>query len=189
MLSAEIANSGTKLVLPATNELIWGTVAFLLFLLVLWRAGVWRRLAQAMDERTRRIRGDLERAEQARKEAEELLERNRRILAEAGEEARRIVDEAKQAAEQARRDIHARAQEEADRMIEGARREIQGERDRAERELLLEMGGLVVQLAGRVVGRELDAERHRELIDDYIDELSQGVSANGGSEGDGRGRG
>ena len=49
--------------------------------------------------------------------------------------------------------------------------------------------GRLVQVAGRVVGRELDAERHRELIDDYIDELSQGVSANGGSEGDGRGRG
>ena len=44
-----IAADSTKLVLPALNELVWGTLAFVLFLVVLWRAGVWRRLAQAKD--------------------------------------------------------------------------------------------------------------------------------------------
>jgi F-type H+-transporting ATPase subunit b len=186
--SAMIGDGGTNLVLPALNELIWGSVAFVLFLLVLWRAGVWRRLGQAMDERTRRIRSDLERADQARREAEELLERYRRQLDEARDEARRILDEARQTGEQIRKDLHARAQEEANRMIEGARREIAAERDRAARELRREMGVLAVQVAGRVVGRELDPEGHRRLIDDYIEELSREPSGNGDAAGGDRGQ-
>jgi F-type H+-transporting ATPase subunit b len=181
--SVPIAAGGTNLVLPAINELIWGTIAFVLFLLVLWRAGVWRRLREAMDERTRRIRTELEDAERARAEARELLERYRRQLDEARDEARRILDEARQTGEQIRRDIHARAEEEAGRMIEGATREIRAERDRAARELRREMGVLAVQVAERVVGRELDAEGHRKLIDDYIEELGREPS----SSGDGRG--
>jgi F-type H+-transporting ATPase subunit b len=184
--STLIADSSTKLVLPATNELIWGTVAFVLFLLVLWRAGVWRRLGQAMNERTRRIRTDLERAEKARKEAEALLERYRRQLDEARDEARRIVDEARQAAEQVRKDIQAKAQEESNRIIEGARREIRAERDRAAAELRRGLGTLVVQVTERVIGSELDGDRHLKLIDDYIEELSRDAAA-GGQNGGGRG--
>jgi F-type H+-transporting ATPase subunit b len=184
-----LAESSTKLVLPATNELVWGTIAFVLFLLVLWRAGVWRRLGQALDERSRRIRTNLEEAERAREEAQEVLARYRRQLDEAREEARRILDEARQAAEQARKDIRARAQEESNRMIEGARREIRAERDRAARELRREMGFLAVRVAERVVGRELDEDRHRQLIDDYIEELSAQTAPDGSSNGGGvRGR-
>jgi F-type H+-transporting ATPase subunit b len=173
------AEDSTKLVLPATNELIWGTIAFVLFLLVLWRAGVWRRLGQALDERTKRIRSDLERAEQARKESEEVLERYRRQLDEGRDEARRMVDEARQSADQARKDILAKAQEDSNRIIEGARREIQAERDRAARELRREVGILAVQVAERVVGSELDGDRQRKLIDDYIAELEREPSPNG----------
>src|SRR5207237_6970888 len=73
MVGTVIGASSTKLVLPATNELIWGTDAFSLFIGVLWRAGVWRRLGEALDERTRRIRSDLENAEAAKRRAESLL--------------------------------------------------------------------------------------------------------------------
>ena len=179
-----LAAGGTKLVLPATNELIWGTVAFLLFLLVLWRAGVWRRLGEAMDERTRRIRGDLERAEQARREAEETLEQYRQVLAQARDEARKIVDEARQAAEQARRDILQRAQDDAARQIEGARREIQAERDRAAAEVRRGLATLVVQVTERVIAQALDGERQLRLIDDYIEELSREPARSGSNGGD-----
>jgi F-type H+-transporting ATPase subunit b len=175
-------------ILPATNELIWGTVAFVLLLLILWRAGVFKRIAQTLADRTDRIQGNIQRAEQARKEARELLERHRRQLDEARDEARRILDEARQTAEQLRRDIHAQAQEESNRIIEGARREIRAERDRAARELRREMGVLAVRVAERVVGQELDADRHRQLIDDYIEELGREAAGNGSSSGGSRGR-
>jgi F-type H+-transporting ATPase subunit b len=183
MLAAETKNP----LIPPANELIWGTVAFVLLLVVLWRAGVFKRITEALKERADRIQGNIERAERDRVEARELLERYRRQLDEARDEARRILDEARQTGEQIRKDIHARAQEEAGRMIEGATREIRAERDRAARELRREMGVLVVQVAERVVGRELDAAGHRKLIDDYIEELGREASGNGSPRGGTRG--
>ena len=174
--------------IPATNELIWGTISFLILLVILWRVGVFKRISEALKERADRIEGNIERAEKDRGEARELLERYRRQLDEARDDARQILDEARQMGEQVRKDIHARAQEEAGRMIESATREIRAERDRAARELRREMGVLAVQVAGRVVGRELDAEGHQQLIDDYIEELGREPSSNGDSGGGGHGR-
>ena len=180
--AAVIADSSTKLVLPATNELIWGTVAFLLFILVLWRAGVWKRLGQAMADRTSRIQSDLEGAEGAKKEAEELLEQRRRQLAQARQEAAGILEEARQRGEELRRDIVARAEADAQRIAEGARQEIGAERARAARELQRQVGQLAVDVAERIVGGSLDGDRQMQLVDRYIEELSA-QSQNGGDRG------
>jgi F-type H+-transporting ATPase subunit b len=181
-MAAVIADSSTKLVLPATNELVWGTVAFILFLLLLWRAGVWRRLGQAMEDRATRIRTDLEKAEEARKEAEALVEQRRRQLGQARSEAAAIVDEARQRAEDIRREMLARAEAESQRIIESARQEIDAERARAARELRREVGRLAVDVAERIVGGSLDGERQMALVDRYIEELSS-QSSNGGDRG------
>src|SRR5438874_6312032 len=153
-------SGGTKLVLPATNELIWGTVAFVLFLLLLWRAGVWKRLGEAMDERTRRIRGDLEGAEAARREAEALLREYREQLQQAREEARQIVEDSKRRADQTRQDLLHRAEQDANAVRDRAEQEIQAQLDRAKAELRRELGALSVKLAERVIGDSLDTERH-----------------------------
>ncbi len=185
-----IADSSTKLVLPATNELIWGTIAFVLFIAVLWRAGVWRRLGQAMDERTHRIKTDLEKAEAARKEAEELVEQRRRQLAQARSEGAGILDEARQRAEEIRRDLVARAEAEAQRIVESARQEIEAERARAAQQLRREVGALAVEVAERIVGGSLDGDRQMQLVDRYIEELSaQGSNGNGSTGGGERGAG
>ena len=174
-----LADSSTKLVLPATNELIWGSVAFLLFLGVLWRAGVWRRLGQAMDERTRRIRSDLENAEAARREAEALLREYREQLQQAREEARQIVEDAKRRADQTRQDLLRRAEADAERVRTRAEQEIQAQLDRAKAELRREMGVLSVRVAERVIGETLDGDRQLRLVDRYIEEIAS--SGEGGA--------
>ena len=177
--SRMIADSSTKLVLPARNELIWGTVAFVLFLVVLWRAGVRRKLGEAMDERTRRIRSDLENAEAARLEAERLLEQYREQLREAREEARQIVEDAKRRADQTRQELLHRAERDAEMVRTRAEQEIQAQLDRAKAELRREMGVLSVRLAERVIGDNLDGDRQLRLVDQYIEELTE--SEDGGA--------
>jgi F-type H+-transporting ATPase subunit b len=174
-----IAESTTKLVLPATNELIWGTVAFVAFLLLLWRAGVWKKLAQAMDERTKRIRSDLENAEAARREAERLLEQYREQLQQAREEARQIVEDAKRRADATRQELIQKAERDAQAVRDRAEQEIQAQLERAKAELRRELGVLSVRLAERVIGNNLDNDRQLRLVDQYIEELS--TSTNGGA--------
>jgi F-type H+-transporting ATPase subunit b len=173
-----IAASSTKLVLPATNELLWGSLAFLAFLFVLWRAGVWRRLGEAMDERTRRIRSDLENAEAARLEGERLLQQYREQLQQAREEARQIVEDAKRRADATRQELLQRAEREAEMVRTRAEQEIQAQLERAKAELRREVGVLSVRLAERVIGDNLDSDRQLRLVDQYIDELS---AADGGA--------
>jgi F-type H+-transporting ATPase subunit b len=187
---AVIADSSTKLVLPATNELIWGTIAFLLFIAVLWRFGVWRRLGQAMEDRAARIRTDLEKAEQARKDADRLLEQYREQMERARAEAQSLLEEARQRAEEVRRDLVAKAEAESQRIVENARREIQAERTRAARELRREVGQLAVEVAERIVGGSLDGDRQLALVDSYVEELSsQAPNGNGKRAGNGNGDG
>ncbi len=171
--------------IPAWNELIWGTVAFVLLLVVLWRAGVFKRISEALAERTAKIEGQIKEAEATQAEANRILEDYKRQVAGAREEANRIVAEAREAGEQLRKDLQQKAQDEANRMVESARLEIQAERERAKRELRREVGSLAVQVAERVVGSELDHDRQLSLVDSYIDELTasgaSGASGNGGA--------
>src|SRR4051794_14295308 len=154
--------------IPAWNELIWGTIAFVALLVVLWRFGVFKRISEMLAERAARIEGQIKEAEQTRSDANRMLEEYKAQLAGAREEANRIIAEAREAGEQLRKDLQRKAQEEADRIVEAARAEIQGERDRAARELRREVGILAVQVAERVVGSELDGDRQLALVDSYI---------------------
>jgi F-type H+-transporting ATPase subunit b len=170
--------------IPALNELVWGTVAFVLLLVVLWRSGVFARITTSLEERAERIQGNIEKAEQAKEEAERLREQYRQKLDEARDEARKILDEAREAGEELRKELQRKAQEESNRILEAAQAEIGAERERARRELRQEVGILAVRVAERVVRAELDEERQLALVDSYIDELA--ATNGGGSRGGAR---
>jgi len=51
-------------------------------------------------------------------------------------------------------------------------RDIQAERDRAIGALRAELAGLSIELASKVVGRSLDGDAQRQLVDGYIDQLT-----------------
>ena len=163
-------------ILPAWNELIWGTIAFLILLFLMYRT-VWPSVDKAFKDRRDNIEGKLEQAERERNEAQELLEQYRRRLRDAEDETQRILEEARSNAERVRRDLLAKAEADAGRELERARQAIRAERDQAIRQLRNEVGTLAVELATRVVGDSLDRDRQLRLIDQYIDELGNQAQA------------
>ena len=163
-------------ILPAANELIWGTIAFLILLFLMYRT-VFPSINQAFKDRRANIEGKLEQAEKDREEAEQLLEQYRRRLREAEDETQRILEEARANAERVRRELLAKAETDAGRELDRARQAIRAERDQAIRQLRNEVGTLAVELATRVVGDSLDRDRQLRLIDEYIDELGNQAQA------------
>lgn len=159
-------------ILPEVDEIIVGALAFLIVFVVLWRFA-FPRLNTAMEGRTEKIKGDLEKAESDRLEAEEVRRRYEEQLQDARGESSRIIEEARKTAEQLRRDVLERAEEESRQIVARAQEEIRAERDRAFEQLRSQVGALSVELASRVVGAELDVDRQRRLVDDYIDEVSR----------------
>jgi F-type H+-transporting ATPase subunit b len=169
-------SESTNPILPKTNELIIGIIAFVVLFVVL-RRFAFPRANQVLEERTRNIEGKLQQAERERQQAEELLRQYRERLASAEQEAQRIIDEARANAERLRAELMAKAEQEADRVINQGREAIRAERDRAVRELRTEVGSLAVELATRVIGDSLDRDRQLRLIDQYIEQLSDHAQA------------
>ena len=163
-------------IFPATNELVWGTIAFLLLLFLMYRT-VFPSINKAYKDRRANIEGKLEQAERDRDEAEQLLEQYRRRLRDAEDETQRILDEARANAERVRRELLAKAETDAGHEVDRARQAIRAERDQAIRQLRNEVGTLAVELATRVVGDSLDRDRQLRLVDEYIDELGTQAQA------------
>ncbi len=159
-------------ILPAKNEIIWGGISFaVLFVVMVWKG--FPAVKRAMAAREDRIRGDLERAEGAKVEAEQVLAHYNDQLADARTEGARIVDEARQAAEQVRRDVVARAEQEAADVRARAAADVALASDHAFADLRGQVAQLSIELAEKIVERNLDPAAQQSLIDSYISSVGR----------------
>jgi F-type H+-transporting ATPase subunit b len=163
---------------PHANELIFGAIAFAILFFFMWK-WVLPRANQLLEQRREKIQGDLEAAEHSRRDAERELEDYRAQLARAREDAEQIIEEARRSADGLRTELQARAEQESQAIVARAQDEIRAERDRVFQELRAQVGEIAVELAGRVVGRSLDADSQQELIDEYIDQVASTGNGNG----------
>jgi F-type H+-transporting ATPase subunit b len=141
--------------------------AFILTLLVL---AIWviPWVDGKIKDRQDLIRASLDDASKARKEAEEIRSQRDQIISDAREKARELVAQANRVADELRAGGEQRGQAEFDRLVEAAKSEIARDRSLAVEELSAKMGELAMSLAARVVGREMDPERHRDLIEESV---------------------
>jgi len=159
---------------PKATELVVAAVAFFILLFFFWR-WVLPRVNTLLEERREKIQGEMEKAEETRVQADQVLADYRAQLATARDEANRIIEDARATAEQLRRDIQAKAEEEAGATVVRAQEEIRAERDRAFQELRDQVAQIAVDLAGRVVNEELNPAAHERLIDEYIEQVAGGA--------------
>ncbi len=149
----------------------WTVVIFLVLLLVLWKFA-WGPILGAVESREENIRDALDEAARRQEEARELAEEQRSRLQQARREAQEIISEGREAGQKVRREIEEDAREESQRMLERARREIGREKDAALDEIRRESVDLALAAASRLIQQKLDAEEDRELVLDYLDDLT-----------------
>jgi F-type H+-transporting ATPase subunit b len=157
---------------PEKNEIIWGSLAFLVLLVAMWKWGVpaVKNMERAREER---IRNDLEAAERAHAEAETEKTQYERQIADARNEAGRIIEEARQSAERVRADLIARAEQEAREIRERAQGDISNQRAQALAQLRDEVAQLSIDLASRIVERNLDNETNRQLVESFLEQTAR----------------
>lgn len=166
-------------ILPATNEIVWAVISFAVLFALLAKFA-FPAIRRGLEGREQSIRDDLEAAERSRQEAEQTLAEYRQQLADARSDAGRIIEEARQAADSMRREVQESAEAEAAAIRERAQAEIDQSVARARSDLQRQMGDFAVNLAERIVQRNLDPQAQSALIDQYIEEVA-GMSPNGGS--------
>jgi F-type H+-transporting ATPase subunit b len=155
---------------PGNSELVWGSISFAILLVLFIKWG-YPAVVRTMKAREDRIKDDLEGAEGAKSEAEGVLSEYRAQLAEARAEAGRIIDEARQAADQVRRDLIARAETDAADLRARAQEDIRLAGERAMADLRGRVSDLSIELAEKIVERNLDRDTQMALIDNYINSV------------------
>lgn len=150
---------------------IWTAVIFLVLLGILWKFG-FGPLLEALASRESHIQDALDESAAKHAEAARLLEEHKQQLADARRQAQEIVAEGKAAGERVRRDIEAKAREEGQKLIARARDEIEREKDAALDELRRESVDLALAAASRLMAERMDSQRDRELVRDYLADLS-----------------
>lgn len=178
---AEPTSDPKRFVLPHGDELIWGIIGFaLLFVFLAWKA--FPAINKLLAERAAKIRSGLEAAEQSKMDADRLLDQYRKQLDEARGDAQKIIEEAKRTADSLRRDLVEKAERESQDIVNRARADVAGEAERARQQLRAELANLSLELARRVIERELSQpESAREFVERTIEELSRVAATNGGN--------
>ena len=159
-------------ILPETNEIIWGGISFLLLLLLMWKFAL-PAVKEGMNNRTERIRNDLETAETAKTEAVEVLDGYKAQLADAKGEAARIIEEARQSADALKKDQETRLQTELAEARARAAADIEAAKAQATADLRGELAELAVGAASAVVNKNLDPTAQAQLIEDYINSVGR----------------
>ena len=157
-------------ILPEMKEVIWFTLAFIILFFLMKRFAL-PPVQKAMQDRTEKIRTNLEEAEGVRNEAQEVLDRYKRQLAEAKDESNRIIEEARETADNLRQDLMERAEREVEELRQRSRDEIAAAQQRATSELQSRIGAMAIELAERVVQESLDRDANMRLIERYIEEV------------------
>lgn len=171
-LATEAGGDGLSLVLPANAELVYGILAFAIVFLVMNKFA-FPQLNTMLEERRQAIQGKMEEADAALVEARASKANYDASIGDAKSEANDIIEEARQQAERVRADLVAKAEEDAAAIRQRAQADAAGERDRTLANMRSEVGAISVELAEKIVGREIDGSSHDALVDQYITQLSR----------------
>jgi F-type H+-transporting ATPase subunit b len=154
-------------IVPEPFELIYGIIAFVV-LVVLFLKFAYPAVQKGLEARTERIRADLEQAEKAKTEAEGVLAEYKKQLADARAQSDKIIDDARKQAESVKNDIVNKANNEAAEIKAKASADIESARTAALASLQTSVAEIAIELAEKVVEKNLDRETNKRLIDSFI---------------------
>jgi F-type H+-transporting ATPase subunit b len=140
-------------------------IAVLYFIL---RKLLFKPVTLFMENRTLKIRGELEQASREKAQAEALRESYEAQLRKVDEEADKLLREAREAAQEQASAIVVEGKAEAARLIENARLQIEEERRSATAAFRIEAANLVIAATGRLLRREVTGEDARRAAGDFV---------------------
>ena len=152
---------------------VWSAVVFVLLLSVLWKFA-WGPISEALDGREQHIRDHIASAERANEDAKQNLADYEKKLAEAANEVREMVEEARRDADHTRQEIVADAKREAEAERDRALRDIDTAKSTAIKEMAENSVNLAVDLAGKIIEEKLKPEDHSALIRRAVDGFPAG---------------
>lgn len=152
-----------------TSVIIQLTATIILFLAV--RFLVWDKITKIIEEKEKNEQEAFDALNQAKKETQEIYEKAKIDEEKAKKEAFEIVERAKQRSYVEAEEIIKRANIDANMKLEKAKEEIDLEVKNARGQIKKEIVENAYMLAEKIINKEIDAEKHQELVNDFVKEL------------------
>lgn len=148
-------------------------VQMIVFGLLIWvtMKYIWPLILAPMNEREHRIRQGLAAAEKGEQELAAARGTAESIVRDARERANQIIDHAQHRANELVEQAKSAAGEEGARIVAAAHQQIELESTRAREGLRREVAGIAVGAAAKLLGREIDARSHADLLDQLAAEI------------------
>lgn len=154
--------------------IIWTWITFFIVLAILSKVAL-KPILGVIETREKTIREDLEQAQKQREEAEKLLQKHKELIAGAESEAQRLLRESRELAEKKRQELLEEARAEYQKILEQAKQEIQHEKESALASLKAEVADLAVGAAEKIIHMNLDEEKQRAIVEEYLNSLPKNV--------------
>jgi F-type H+-transporting ATPase subunit b len=156
---------------PDPGLFFWTVIIFLLFWALVGKFA-FKPITNAIKNREDDIQKALDEARMARTEMASMKADNEALLQEAREERGRILKEAKELKDSIVGEAQQKAKEEASKILADAKVEIDGQKKAVIAELKKEVGKISLEIAEKVLGRELDtAKAHEDYVATLVDDI------------------
>lgn len=171
MLVSLLSDDPTPALLKVDPGLaIWTALTFIAVLVLLSRYA-WPTISKALETREMTIQESMDRAEKALAEARQIQSDNEVARRNAEQQAQTILREAREASEQIRATEKDKLQAEIARIRQAAAADIEQQKQSAIEELRKQVTDLAIDAAGKILRENMDSDRQRKLVDQFIDEL------------------
>ena len=155
---------------PEVQVLFLTWVTFFILLAILYKFA-WKPILTGLEDREEGIRKAVDEAEKTHAEYQKIEETRKRLVAEAQDKGKEIIDQSRKAAINAAKVIEQKSKEQVEIVLENAQREIRSEKEKADALLREESAKIAVALAGKIIEENLDNERNQKLINRLIKEI------------------
>ncbi|MFZ1547807.1 MAG: F0F1 ATP synthase subunit B [Candidatus Nitrotoga sp.] len=150
--------------------LIGQTIMFALFVWFCMKF-VWPPIMAALDARNKRIADGLAAAERGKNDLALAAKRSTELLREAKEKVSEIIALGDKRASEIVEEAKAQAKIEGERIVAAAKAEVEQEVFRAKEHLRTQVSEVALAGAAKILGREIDAKAHSDLLDKLVAEI------------------
>lgn len=156
-------------------DIVWSSIFITLiaFLILYWLLSRYAigPLMSVMEKRRELVLGQLNEASATREEAAAYVEQQKEALQQARKDAYDIIEQSRQTSGKQADQLIAQAKEESVRLKDEALRDIESEKNKAMAALRGEVGRVSVQIASKLIEKEIDEKSNEGLVDQYLKDV------------------
>ncbi|MFZ7102108.1 MAG: F0F1 ATP synthase subunit B [Peptococcaceae bacterium] len=153
-------------------DMVWAIINFLILVAILNKF-LYNPVTKMLDERKSEIKNNLDQAETAKQEADQLKEEYAAHIQNAKNEASEIITRAGKLGDETRNEIISQAKHEAEKISVKAQEEIKLEKNKALAEIRDEVASLAILAAEKVISKTIDSKDQEKMVRDFVKEVGE----------------